>query len=94
MLSNQTIANISKYLFIILLFCLPLSMEKEFLNSGTKLLWFTEPICALLTFLLGYYLFKNRKNNFTLSQIDILAFIFLASVLASTVLSDDYYVSI
>lgn len=94
MLSNENIANISKYLFILLLFCLPLSLEKEFLNTGTKLLWLTEPICAVLTFLLGYYIFKNRNKDFTLSQLDILTFIFLASVVGSTIFSNDYYVSI
>lgn len=94
MATNNSLSTASKYLFILLLFFLPLSLEKEFLNSGTRLLWFTEPICALLTVLIGVHLYRIRKQKILLTVIDKLALVFLLSVLFSTLLSDDYYVSI
>lgn len=94
MQTNSTLSTASKYLFILLLFFLPLSLEKEFFNSGTRLLWFTEPICALLTLLVGIHLFKTRKQKRLLTIIDKLTIVFLISILFSTLLSDDYYVSI
>lgn len=94
MLENKKIADICKYIFIILMMFLPLSLEKEFLHTQTKLLWLTEPLCAILTVLLGIYYFKNRKEDLQLSVIDIFAFVFLSSICVSSILSDDYFVSL
>jgi putative inorganic carbon (hco3(-)) transporter len=93
MFSDKRISGICKYLFILLMFALPLSLEKEFLNSGTKLLWITEPICALINVLLAIYIIRNRKAEFTLSKIDKLALVFISTIIVSTFLSDDYFVS-
>jgi putative inorganic carbon (hco3(-)) transporter len=94
MINNEKIAGICKYLFIALLFFLPLSLEKEVLGTNTKLLFLTEPICGLLTVLMCYFYFINRKVSFNISNIDILSFIFVCSIITSALVSDDYLVSI
>ena len=74
--------------------CLPLSFETEILNSGNNLLFFTEPICIIITLLCGIYLLKNRKNKIELTTIDWLTAIFLSSVIISTLFSANYLVSV
>lgn len=94
MLTNKNISEISKYLFIILLFFLPLSVELEVFNSGSKVLFLTEPICALLSILTAIYIIKNRRKDITFTEIDWLSAAFIFSILLSTLLTDSYKESI
>jgi len=82
------------YTFTALLFFLPLSLEKEILNSGTRLLLFTEPLCAVLSVTSISYLFLNRNKQRNLTIIDKFSIGFILSVLISTILSDNHFVSI
>ncbi len=93
MLDTTKITTITKYIFILLMMCLPLSLELTFLNTNTKILWLTEPLCALLSALVLFHLFQQRKNNFSLTIIDKLTVIFVLSLLLSSLFSNDYYVS-
>lgn len=90
MLTNANISSLNKYLFILLLFFLPLSVELEVFNSGSKILFLTEPLCALISLLSLLFIIKNRNQAQHFTKIDWVATAFILSIILSTLFSDSH----